>query len=721
MFCTHTNAHTLHLSLACVGWVLTLLLAAQPLAAVAQVTGVGLPDGAGGVQPVLSGLGAAVGTGAIEGVTETFVGTGEEAIDGVTSGIQTGNVITDAALESVSGVLGSYLSCKLAGFASSVGGQLQSALPGGGGRSVPTADATVALNTGAVKGKECFVDGLAFELKEALIKGLIAGLTEYVNNGFNGSPAYVQDYQGYLAGQREQVFEDYLNNPDNFSVVCSAWSADLRLALATDYTTSTGGRRVTQLSGTGTGVSNGLSSGPETCPLDNGGFFDGENTDYWGEFLTRTTQTQGNAVTSYFDLEQTLQDNISARVEEKIDELQRNKGFFDVTYCDDGSDYYRSLPGDVNTVGGQSCKVTTPGSVIEEQLNLALGSDIRRLEVADELNELFSALVGALLDQVFSSGGLFGASQRNGASESLLEQYAGESNPAVVSGSRDQLLEMLSNYQTGIEQFITIKEQMLSALFQAREAIFDVRACYESKYNTWIHLPTQTIIPPDEVVQIALEERERAIFLYYETIRLGTTSEGEEDLRTLTYRLEGETAGDKVDYYAVALEEMNDYIVQTQREIDHANLQRDEARLLSIQLGTVNQANDPLSAALASSSIVTLIAEKFGEADTSSLNMVDITLEDGTTVSIPQDLNAQQLLEVFAIASEELALFDNLAAENQLRLTEIAVTDLVEGTPEIVGGPRFGGLDQDLEQCRRYSTIEQLISEDDSTEGNDNN
>jgi len=126
---------------------------------------------------------------------------------------------------------------------------------------------------------------------------------------------------------------------------------------------------------------------------------------------------------------------------------------------------------------------------------------------------------------------------------------------------------------------------------------------------------------------------------------------------------------------------------------------------LKAWLSDVNEDAEPLAAALADSNIVRLIAEKFAEVDTSNMILISVPLDDGTFVEIPQDLSEQQLLEVFAIASEELAQFDGQAAINQRRLVEIAVTDMIEGTEESFGGPRVGGFTRDLAQCNLFQTI----------------
>ncbi len=665
-------------------FLVAILVVSQPLHAYGQITNIGLGATTGN-------LGNAVGSASIETV-ENF---GSQISDDISGSVNTGNIFGDAVAQGAADAIGAGLACAIGQFASG----LVSGAGAATGLTVPVSDAQVAQTTGATQFKECTLDGLAFALKEGIIKNLIAATITYVNNGFNGGPAYVQNEDAYFQDQSDKLFEQYLENPNNFSSVCSAWEADVRLALASQYSTSVGGRRITQLSGTGTGTNQPVSSGSQKiCPLDNGGYATGEtNSDYWGTFLQQTTRTEGNALTSYFNIQETFTSALQNEAEKTIRELQRNEGFFDVTYCDDGSDTYNNITGESVSISGQNCKVTTPGSVINEQLNQALGSDLDRLEQADELNELFSALIGQLINATFSKLGLFGTTQdRSGNSSNLLDQYAQAENPAVVAGSRDVLLGMLDDYQTGIDEFADIKRQTIDHLFNARESAINAYVCYGSKYDTWVETGTTNIIPADQVSNTPLSQRTRATFVYEQELSGG---------QVITAYLGPDQSGAKITSYEASLGDIDSYILQTQAEIDAAEFNSDEAQLLKAWLGEVNASDNPLTAALTNSNIVKLIAEKFAEVDTSNLVLISVTLDDGTLVQIPQNLNEQQLLEVFAIASEELAQFETQAAVNQQRLVEIAAIDLIQGVQSTVGGERIGGYDKDLQQCNLFGTV----------------
>ena len=48
--------------------------------------------------------------------------------------------------------------------------------------------------------------------------------------------------------------------------------------------------------------------------------------------------------------------------------------------------------------------IKTPGSVVETQINNALPSGMRQLELADEINEAVGAVVSALVTKVLTAG-----------------------------------------------------------------------------------------------------------------------------------------------------------------------------------------------------------------------------------------------------------------------------------------------------------------------------
>jgi hypothetical protein len=86
----------------------------------------------------------------------------------------------------------------------------------------------------------------------------------------------------------------------------------------------------------------------------------------------------------------------------------------------------------------------TPGSVIENQLNNTLGSTQRRIEVADEINEILDALMNQAIGKVFSSMGLLGMSEKSSA-------YSGSYLQNLTTTYEDELKKSSEKPPVGID------------------------------------------------------------------------------------------------------------------------------------------------------------------------------------------------------------------------------------------------------------------------------
>lgn len=612
----------------------------------------------------------------------------------------TGDPLMDAAITFLGGAASTLLSCAISGFIGS--------MPAAGAATianvaaVPTKDSVTQVNTTLTQSntqqiqvKECMMDGIAIAMKEHLIRGLIRGLITYINTGFDGGPGYMQDKDALLANEQDQVFEAYINNPDNFSSLCSAWESDVRLALATQYASAVAGSQVTQLSASGTGTGNQVyTGGIASCTVQAEGYAgsNGEGTDYWSNFLAKTTTTGGNPVTTYMAVENDLAENIQSRIQDRIEEVQRNGGFFDVTYCNDGTAGYSEIPGVAVGSGTRDCKITTPGTVINHQLNNALGSDVRRLELADEFDELINALVGKLLEMVFSGKGLKGTTdQQPGEEESLVDQYYNSLDEEGVAQSFEALVVQLQRRDDSVDEYVDSREEMLSLLFGAREAVYDAYACYATKANTWEDTRTGEIIPIAQVQSVSPDNR----------VQLAYSAQINYNGQNITAYLLPEQANEHYRAYAELLEKIDDYIQQATAQIDNAESSRDEITQL-IQLARImNNAEEGehIETALGNDAIVRLIAREFGE----TANAVTVALDDGSFVQIPRNITNRQILQVFSIQYERLTIYNSANIELQLQTVEGAVTDMIEGPQLVNGAGRAPGVLADIQQCQTFS------------------
>lgn len=99
-------------------------------------------------------------------------------------------------------------------------------------------------------------------------------------------------------------------------------------------------------------------------------------------------------------------------------------------------------------------KVETPGSVIEDRLAEVLGSDVRSLEVADELNEVIAAILERLVSEIFTGGkGLAGWSPAGSpAWEPFQKGQSFELNKNIYIDSANALIAIEEKYKSLKEQ-----------------------------------------------------------------------------------------------------------------------------------------------------------------------------------------------------------------------------------------------------------------------------
>ena len=138
-------------------------------------------------------------------------------------------------------------------------------------------------------------------------------------------------------------------------------------------------------------------------------------------------RSENNSIGRY----QTARDDIYNRAHENVEKekfgLSINGGFFGLRKCVE----YEGIPledGGLRTTSKCLKSIdTTPGQLVQEQLNEAAGGSFKRLQVADEINEIIGALattmVGWLLTGGNDGGGVLGYDKNAGYSGSNRDHF----------------------------------------------------------------------------------------------------------------------------------------------------------------------------------------------------------------------------------------------------------------------------------------------------------
>jgi len=270
--------------------------------------------------------------------------------------------------------------------------------------------------------KEYVLDGLAWQIGNVALEQMTQDIVTWINSGFNGSPAFLQDPGSFLGQIADNVAGDFLNEIGG-GFLCSPFSADIQFALEIGYYQSGGqsdlaDRYSCTLSDAIGNVEDFLDNDLSQGGLD--------------QFFNVTSRPQNSPYLLALDLRQELDGRIFGAQEGERQLLDWNGGFLSKRECLAGEE-------EPNCTGD----VLTPGDTIQNQLNDSLGIGRDRLVVADDINEIVGALLNQLVSQALGGAqGLLGASNSSGGSSSHFDRT---SNPGVSADDREDLERVLEN------------------------------------------------------------------------------------------------------------------------------------------------------------------------------------------------------------------------------------------------------------------------------------
>ncbi|MEN9921514.1 MAG: hypothetical protein RLZZ517_492 [Candidatus Parcubacteria bacterium] len=224
------------------------------------------------------------------------------------------------------------------------------------GNAVQEGKDTGSVITGGVSWDQmgwCLVNGLIETIGDATVA--------WINTGFQGNPVFVDDPGQFFADVADIQAGTFLNDVTN-GLLCTPIQDLVRINIANNYNGSINYAPICSFSA----ISGNLEQ-----------FMSGE-TFNWTDWLSYTQNPYNNpyGATIYGQIQ--LDQRISAALDLQKTQLQWNVGF-------------------LSKVDKETGKVTSPGSVIQEQVNNRLFSGQRRLEIADEFDEVVNALVNQLV------------------------------------------------------------------------------------------------------------------------------------------------------------------------------------------------------------------------------------------------------------------------------------------------------------------------------------
>ncbi len=274
--------------------------------------------------------------------------------------------------------------------------------------------------------KEYGLDTAAWAIVNLIIERMSASTVNWINSGFKGSPAFITNPEAYYKDMGDKIAGQFIYSSPNLNFLCGPLRAKIRLALSNNYTQYD--RQNWQCSVTG--IANNVDAFMNN--FENGG---------WEGFF-ELSQGPHNPIGAYLQVESEMMQQIANQKDLKEKDLLQGKGFMSFKKCTRWRQLDQGEVSELNAIFGEDFKdesgapqggfdntiecikeeTQTPGSVIADQLNTQLGVGQEKLAVADEINEIVSALLNKLVSSVIGGigSGLRGLSKPDSANNNQI-------------------------------------------------------------------------------------------------------------------------------------------------------------------------------------------------------------------------------------------------------------------------------------------------------------
>lgn len=324
------------------------------------------------------------------------------------------------------------------------------------------------------------LNALAWTVAKVAIQSMTKSVVNWINGGFEGSPAFETDLNNSLRKLGDGVAQGFLTQIINDEAVHSPFIDNLVTNVgATYYLYSSRNAISAQLRYTLAKTS------PNPQAFQAGDFSQGG----WNAWMSTFQNPANNPYGAQMIASQALANQISAAANQRVAELAWGKGFLSwkgdcikgnisndastlmnelgATGKDAETAYISSLS---DAEGCLERETKTPGSVIESALISNVNSPLHQLELADSINEIVGALATQLVSKVLGGNGLSGVSKpsQGGGSSALSlatdpSQYSGS-----VTGVSDGFISGLATSKAKTETYKAAWQKIKAAALTAK-------------------------------------------------------------------------------------------------------------------------------------------------------------------------------------------------------------------------------------------------------------
>lgn len=278
---------------------------------------------------------------------------------------------------------------------------------------VPTNDYPVTVATTGEFFKECILDPLLWAFVNTIIEATIDSITQWIQNGFEGGPVFVTDMNAYLLSIADRTAMEFFSGTA-FGALCSPFQLEVKIATILDYFSPAEEDLECSLSDI-------LMNAENFLTYTSGQFTMGG----WTDWLSMTSNSNNNPYGAYLESQAELGVRLRNARGEQMTLWEWDDGYFSLK-CDEN-----------NNADPNDDIRCTPGNFLQSQIEGWFEVPRGRLTIADEFNELLSALLQTLLTSATQSiTGLLGLSdtpeyQRARASSALGSSVADRRNRLI--------------------------------------------------------------------------------------------------------------------------------------------------------------------------------------------------------------------------------------------------------------------------------------------------
>ncbi len=359
--------------------------------------------------------------------------------------------------------------------------------------------------------KDFVLNGLAWSVAKVLVQQLTASIVNWINTGFDGSPAFLTNPQGFFLNIADDITGEFISQSGALQNLCSPWNIDIRLAIGLGQTQSLRKKYACTLNTIIGNAKNATVNGYSIEGFTSGDFRQGG----WPAFISLTTEPQNNLYGTYLQAKSDLEGQILGKQNAVNNDLNRGNGFLSSEKCQprinpttgkaltandlglnqsdlaqlnatgktsagSGTQYRANKDPESGVIIYESCSVQTPGSVISSALTKNLDSGREQLLLADSINEITSALFAQLITQVLTKGLGASVQRTSGTTRSYVDQlYLETKSPTAFKGSGDNIQGSYAPYMADAQKVESIYAQAVAAFDIVKSDYSNAQGCFQ--------------------------------------------------------------------------------------------------------------------------------------------------------------------------------------------------------------------------------------------------